>query len=299
MKIVIAGASGFIGQALVAGLESDGHEVRRLVRTAATGPRTIPWNPAARELDATALHGVDVVVNLAGENIGAGRWTAGRRRGILQSRLSATGTLVDALARLDRPPTVLLSASAVGFYGDRGDVELDEAAPGGDGFLADVCRRWEDEAARAGALGVRVVRARFGVVLAVEGGALARMLPVFRLGLGGRLGSGRQWMSWISRDDAVAALRHLLGGGVEGPVNLVAPAPVTNAEFTRCLAQALRRPAIFPVPAAALRLALGQMADEALLASTRAVPGRLRASGFAFRHPTLGAALAAARLRTG
>ena len=292
MKIVIAGASGLVGTALVAALQRDGHVVHRLVRRAAKAADEIAWDPARGEIDRGRMAGVDAVVNLAGENLGAGRWTQARRGRILRSRIDATRTLVAAMLGVTQRPAVFLSASAVGFYGDRGDDTLTEASGRGRGFLAEVCQAWEGAAQRVEEAGVRTVRLRFGVVLAADGGALAKMLPLFRLGLGGPLGSGRQWMSWVSLEDAIGAIRHALGDDrCRGPVNIVAPGAVTNAEFTRELARALHRPALLPAPAWGLRLVLGRaMADEALLASTRAEPAELSRLGYAFRHPTIGVA---------
>ena len=294
MKIVVAGASGLIGTALVSALRAAGHEVRRLVRRAPVEADEISWNPAAREIDAGQLTGVDAIMNLAGENVGAGRWTAARREGILRSRVDATLTLVTACTRLARKPAVFVNASAVGFYGERGDEELTEVSGIGHGFLPEVCLAWETHAEGAARAEIRTVLLRFGVVLARGGGALAKMLPVFRIGLGGRLGDGRQWMSWVSLDDAVGAILHVLANeNCRGPINVVAPAAVTNAAFTATLARNLRRPAIVAVPAGVLRLLFGQMADETVLASTRVVPARLGETGFAFRHPTLDGALRA------
>ncbi len=294
MKIALAGSSGLVGAALVPALRAAGHEVRRLVRRAPRAADENAWDPARGEIDGAALAGVDAVINLAGENIGAGRWTPVRREAIRSSRVDATRTLVAALRAAAPRPRVLINASACGFYGDRGEAWLDEGSAKGRGFLPEVCEAWEGEAGAAEALGVRVVRLRFGLVLAREGGALARMLPLFRAGLGGRLGSGRQWMSWIGRADAVAAIGHALAERrCAGAMNLVAPEPVTNATFAATLGRALRRPAVLPAPAWALRLVFGAMADEALLASTRAEPAQLRATGFVFRHPTLRQALAA------
>ena len=294
MKVVVAGASGLIGRALVAALRERGHEVLPLVRRLPVDDHEIFWNPAARELDASRLEGVDAVVNLAGENIAGGRWTASRREKILRSRVDATQTLVTACARLARKPAVFLSASAVGYYGDAGDAELSESAPAGLGFLPEVSMIWETNAEGAARAGMRTVLLRFGVVLAREGGALAKMLPIFRLGFGGRLGEGKQWMSWVSLTDAVGAILHALGDSrCQGPINVVAPAPVTNAEFTKTLAARLGRPALFPVPKWVLRLVFGEMADATLLVSIRALPGRLQATGFRFRHETLDAALQA------
>lgn len=292
MNIVIAGASGLIGKAVGRAFAADGHSVRRLVRRAASGPGEILWDPAGRRLDAAHLAATDVVVNLAGENIGAGRWTARRRERIRQSRIDATQTLVAAMKAAKPPPAVLLNASAVGVYGDRGDEVLTEGSAVGVGFLPEVCLAWETHAGGASRLGVRTVLLRFGMVLAADGGALAKMLPLFRAGLGGRLGGGRQWMSWISLDDVVGAIRHCaVHAACVGPMNVTAPNPVTNADFTKLLAGVLGRPALLPAPAWALRAAFGAMADEALLASTRAIPERLRATGYQFRQPALEPAL--------
>ncbi len=292
MKIVIAGASGLIGHAVGDALRGAGHQVQQLVRRAAERDDEIAWKPERRELAASAFDGVDAVVNLSGENLGEGRWTAARRERILRSRVDATATLVAAMKVATRKPAVFLSASAVGFYGDRGAEILSEQSRVGQGFLPEVCLAWETHAEGAARFGVRVVLLRFGVVLAKDGGALEKMLPVFRAGLGGRLGSGEQWMSWIGLADVVGVVRHCLSEpGCRGPVNVVAPAAVTNTEFTATLARVLGRPARLPVPGWALRLALGQMADEALLASTRATPERLLRTGYAFQQPALEPAL--------
>ncbi len=292
MKIVIAGSSGLVGSALIPVLRSQGHEILRLVRSEPKASDEIQWNPARRELGLSGIEGVDAIVNLAGENVSAGRWTAARQERIRTSRVDATATLVGLLASLGRKPTVLVNASAVGFYGDRGAEILTEESEPGRGFLAGVCQEWENQAEGAGRAGVRTVRLRFGVILSPKGGALAKMLPVFRLGLGGRLGSGQQWMSWVSLDDAVGAIGHaLVNPACSGPVNVVAPGGVTNAEFTTRLGRALRRPAVLPVPAMVLRAVFGRMADEALLASTRVVPRVLERGGFAFQHPELAMAL--------
>jgi uncharacterized protein (TIGR01777 family) len=295
MKIVIAGASGLIGQALAAALRERGDQVLRLVRRPAAAADEIQWDPAAGKIDGGRLAGCDAIVNLAGENIAGGRWTARRRERIFRSRVEATRTLVQAIGAMARRPAVLVNASAVGFYGDRGDERLAETSAIGHGFLPEVTLAWETHAEGAKRFGVRTVLARFGVVLATEGGALAKMLPAFRFGLGGPLGNGRQWMSWIALEDAVAALVGAIDRAEwAGAVNVVAPGPVTNAEFTRALGAALRRPAFLPVPAFVLRLLFGQgLADEALLGSTRAEPRVLTAAGFRFRHPELAGALAA------
>jgi uncharacterized protein (TIGR01777 family) len=295
MKIVVAGASGLVGSALVPALRAQGHDVRRLVRRAPKVEDEIAWDPARGELERERFAGTQVVINLAGENLASGRWTAARRERIRRSRIEATRTLVAAMAAADPRPAVLINASAVGFYGDRGDAVQTETSGKGEGFLADVCEAWEAEAARATESGARVAYLRFGVILAAQGGALAKMLPVFRLGLGGRLGSGRQWMSWITLTDVVAAIGHVVHDTrAAGAINAVAPGAVTNRDFTQALGTVLHRPVVFPIPAWALRAAVGQgMADEALLGSTRATPQRLNELGFTFQHPTIDEALAA------
>ena len=294
MKIVVAGASGAIGSALVPGLRHAGHDVKRLVRREAQAAEEVGWDPAKGEIDVAGLAGTDAFINLAGENIADGRWTRSRREEIFRSRVDATRTLVRAMENLPRKPRVFLSASAVGYYGERGDEILDEAGAIGQGFLPEVCLAWETHAEGAARHGVRTVLMRFGLVLTRSGGALEKMLPLFRPGLGGRLGSGRQWMSWISIDDLVGAVEHALGDvRCTGPVNFAAPGAVTNAEFTQTLGSVLHRPAVLPVPDWALGVAFGKMADETLLASTRAVPARLQAGGYTFRYPELAAALRA------
>ncbi len=282
MRILVSGASGLVGSAIVRRFASPADEVVRLVRReSGPGPAEVPWNPEAGTIAAEGLEGLDAVVHLAGENLGTGRWTRAKKARIRTSRVDGTRLLASALAGLKRPPKVLISASAVGFYGNRGDEELDEQSPPGTGFLAGLCRDWEAATEPAAQAGIRVVTARFGVILAREGGALARMLPIFRLGLGGRLGSGRQFMSWITLDDALGALRFVVADdSLSGPVNLVAPNPVTNREFTKTLGRVLHRPTLLPAPALALRIALGEMAGEMLLASARVLPRRLLASGF-------------------
>lgn len=291
MRVLVSGASGLIGRAVVEALARAGAEVVKLVRSAVAEPGAARWSPVDGWLEDAAARGADAVVHLAGESI-AGRWTAARKRAIRQSRVEGTRTLVGGIARLSPRPRVLVAASAVGFYGDRGDEELDETSAPGSGFLADVCREWEQASEEARALGIRVVRLRFGVVLAPNGGALGRMLPVFRLGLGGRLGSGRQWMSWIGIEDAVSVVRAAIDREeLSGPVNAVAPCAVTNAEFTRTLGEVVGRGTPLAVPGSLLRLAVGEMADEALLASVRALPRALAAAGFPFARPTLRQAL--------
>lgn len=293
MKIAIAGASGLIGSALAPALRAAGHDVRRLVRREVAAPDEINWDPAQGRVDPVPLEGVDAVINLAGENVGAHRWTGERRERILRSRVDTTRTLVSAMAHQVKKPATFLCASAVGFYGDRGEERLTEAAAMGHGFLPEVCLAWETHAEGAARAGIRTAMLRFGVVLAREGGALQKMLPLFRLGLGGRLGAGTQWMSWVALVDVVGIIQHTLAAPrLSGPVNVASPNPVTNAEFTSTLARVLRRPAIIPAPRAALRVVVGRaMADEALLASTRVAPEKLRASGYVFRHAQLEPAL--------
>ncbi|HEU4564499.1 MAG TPA: TIGR01777 family oxidoreductase [Gemmatimonadaceae bacterium] len=294
-RIVVTGATGFIGGALLPALEARGWSVARVVRSAASArDGDIVWDPAGGVVDAAQLDGVDAVVHLAGEPI-AQRWSAEAKRRIRESRVQGTRTLVRTIARLDRPPRVLVSASAIGVYGDRGDELLDESSPPGRDFLAEVARAWESEAAGAASARTRVVSPRFGIVLAERGGALAKMLPAFRLGGGGRLGDGRQWMSWVSLDDLVASIVFALEHEeLEGAVNVVAPNPVTNAEFTDTLGRVLGRPTLVHVPAFALRLMFGEMADATLLASQRVAPRRLEGAGFRFRHARLEEALRAA-----
>jgi hypothetical protein len=296
MRIAITGSSGFVGEALVQSLRVDGHDIVRLQRGSGGGPGTARWDPATGALDQQALGRLDAVVHLAGENVAGGRWNATRKRAIADSRGPATTALCRALAALPQRPAVLVSASATGIYGDRGDELLDEDSPAGSGFLADVARAWEAGTEPLRASGTRVVNLRIGMVLDPSGGALRRMLLPFRLGIGGRLGAGRQWMSWITRDDLVAAIRFALRRAeLRGPVAAVSPNPVTNREFTAALGRALRRPTILPAPAFALKLVFGEMASALLLASQRVQPRRLLAAGFAFTAPTLDQALAALR----
>ncbi|MBP7146402.1 MAG: TIGR01777 family oxidoreductase [Acidobacteria bacterium] len=293
--VAITGASGLLGGRLAADLLAAGARVLPVVRRAARpGSPEIAWDPRSGTIDEAALADAGAVVHLAGENIGAGRWTARRKEAIRSSRVEATSALAGALARLARPPRVFVCASATGFYGDRGDEILDESSRAGEGFLADVCRGWEAACEPARAAGIRVVHARLGVVLARGGGMLARLVPLYRLGLGGPVGSGRQWMSWVAIGDAIAAFRRAIADeAISGPVNVVAPGPVTNGEFARGLGRAVRRPAFVPLPGFAVRLALGEMGQELLLASSRVVPAALQAHGFRFRHATLESALEA------
>jgi uncharacterized protein len=292
LHVAVTGASGLIGTALTRRLTADRHRVSRLVRRAA-GPGEISWDPAAGRLDPNDLEGLDAMVHLAGENVGV-RWTAARKARIRASRVQGTRLLSGALARTRRLPQVLVSASAVGIYGDRGDEVLTESSTLGprEDFLATVGQEWENAAAPARVVGIRVAHPRFGVVLSPAGGALGKLLLPFRLGLGGRLGSGSQWMSWISIDDVAGALLHLvLNATLSGPVNLTAPEPVRNRDFTRALGRVLSRPTLLPVPSVALRLLLGEMADSTLLASARVLPERLLGSGYRFIHPDLETAL--------
>ncbi len=292
MRILVAGASGLVGSALVPALRQQEHQVVALVRRPVRRDDEIAWDPPAGGLEPAVLATVDAIVNLAGENIAAGRWSAARKEMLRCSRIDSTRTLLRALAQAVPRPRVLVNASAVGFYGDRGDEVLTESSPAGRGFLPELCAAWEAEAQAAEALGVRVVRLRLGVVLARDGGALARLLPLFRLGLGGRLGDGRAWMSWIGLDDLVRVVGTVLADPrLDGAVNAVAPGPVTNAEFTCALAQLFHRPAILPVPRWLLMLVFGEMAGATLLASMRVRPDRLLAGGFAFRQPDITAAL--------
>lgn len=292
MKILVPGSTGLIGSNLLALLRSGGHEVVPLVRRKRGGANEeLYWDPYAGVLDAGRLEGFDAVVHLSGENV-AGRWTDEKKQKILESRLKTTRLLSDALAGLNTPPKVFVCASAIGYYGDRGDEVLTEESAAGEGFLADVVKRWEAATEPAAEQGVRVVNTRFGVVLSPEGGALAKMLLPFKLGLGGFIGSGDQWWSWVAMDDVVGAIHHALTTeDLRGPVNIVAPNPTTNRQFTRVLGRVLARPTLFPVPSFAARLAFGEMADEMLLASARVEPRKLKASGYEFRFTDLEEAL--------
>jgi uncharacterized protein (TIGR01777 family) len=294
MKVFVSGASGLIGSGLCAALGATGHTVCRLVRKrdAAVGGN-IYWNPAVGELDAAALADVDAVVNLAGESIAGGRWTAQKKAAILQSRIQSTSIIARALAQPKGQPKTLVNASAIGIYGNRGDEVLDEGSPpGSDDFLSDVCRQWEAATAPAAEGGCRVVITRFGVVLSGEGGALKQMLTPFKLGVGGKIGSGRQYMSWVGLDDVIDVLVDCVtNSAYTGPVNVVAPQAVTNYEFTKTLGRVLHRPTVFPVPAFAAKLAFGRMADELLLTSQRVRPKYLEHIGYDFKFPTLERAL--------
>ena len=290
LRVAITGATGMIGSMLQPALAAGGHQVIRIVRRAPAAGE-IRWDPEGRGLDPASLAGVDAVVHLAGENIGV-RWTAGRKRAIVESRTRGTRLLVDAMTKAPDGPRTLVSASAIGFYGERGEEEVTEVSPPGTGFLPEVCIAWEANAMAAADAGVRVVTIRTGLVLTKAGGVLQRMLLPFRLGLGGRLGDGQQWMSWVSSDDLIGVYRHALEGDMRGPLNAVAPAAVRNREFTAALGRALHRPAVLVVPKTALRLAFGEMADAAILASTHVLPAALERTGYRFLHPDLDRALA-------
>ena len=298
MKILISGSSGLIGSAAATALKSDGHDVVHLVRPGKPpNPGDVQWDPMRATVDVAALEGVEVVIHLSGAGIADGRWTEERKQLLRSSRIDTTRVLVDSLSRLKQKPRVLIVASAIGYYGNRGDEILTESSTTGTDFLALVCRDWEAEASRAAARGIRTVMLRTGVVLSGKGGALPKMLPLFKLGLGGRLGSGQQWMSWIAIEDVVGIIRNAIANEqVRGPVNVVAPNPVRNEEFTRLLAAMLHRPAIFPAPAFMLRLAMGEMADALLLSSDRVKPERILAAGYKFRFEILEPALRAAVL---
>src|SRR5213083_557666 len=307
MKILVTGSSGLVGTALTSALAAAGHTVCRLVRPQSIGGEgakegfAVAWNPSTGELGGAGV-GADAVVNLAGASIAEGRWTTQRKTLSRSSRIDTTRALVNALAKMNARPSVLVSASAIGIYGDRGDEILtEESAPGTD-FLASLAKEWEAEALKAEGLGIRVVLARFGIILAREGGALPKMMLPFKVGAGGKLGSGRQWMSWVTLEDVIAILRFAIenasvrGAGnvapVRGVINVVSPQPLQNTEFTKALAKAMRRPALFPAPAFALRLALGEMADALLLSSQRVTPQALEKLGYRFLHADLKAALA-------
>ncbi len=293
MKILVSGSHGLVGKALINSLTTDGHEVLRLVRRArAFGAPEVEWHPNQGQIDAEHLEGFDAVVHLAGESIASGRWTDDKKRAIRESRAKGTSLLSEVLARLSRPPSVFLSASAIGYYGNRGDELLTEQSAPGEDFLSSVCVEWENATKPAIEKGIRTIHTRFGVILDTDGGALAQMLTPFRMGIGGRVGSGKQWMSWIALGDVVNGLKFLIADKpVAGPVNFVAPNPVTNAEFTKTLGRVLSRPTLFPVPEFAARLAFGELADALLLSSQRVEPSVLEDKGFLFGWPTLEPAL--------
>jgi uncharacterized protein (TIGR01777 family) len=291
MKIVISGASGLIGTQLVTTLKSSGHEVVQLVRRSAAAGQ-IMWDPKSAKLDPASLEGCDAVIHLSGAGIGDKRWSDAYRKEILDSRTATTLLLANTIASLQRKPSVFLSGSAIGIYGARGDEQLTETSAHGTGFLADVCEQWEAAAKPAIDAGVRTVFLRTGIVLSPKGGALKKLLPLFRLGIGGKFGNGKQWQSWISMDDEVASIIHLLTANVSGAVNLTAPQPVTNAEFTKVLARVVKRPAIVPVPTFAPKILLGgELADALLFTGQRVMPQALTASGYVFKHSTLESAL--------
>lgn len=297
MKVIITGSTGLVGRALVRSLLAEGHEVTRLVRGdsqsfRAPGTTAVHWNPERGEIDAQALEGHDAAVHLAGENVGEGRWDEEKKRRIIESRVKGTTLLASALAGLSAKPRVLVSASAIGFYGDRGPEILREESASGSDFFSEVCREWEKATLQASQSGVRVVHLRIGMVLSGEGGALQRMLTPFKLGLGGKVGSGNQYISWITLEDVLGVIRRAIEDeSLRGPVNTVGPQPVTNEEFTKALGHVLGRPTIFVVPAFAARLAFGEIADAALLASTRVEPARLKEVGYQFKHPEIEGAL--------
>jgi len=293
MKILVSGSHGLVGKALINSLTTDGHEVLKLVRRArAFGAPEVEWHPNQGQLDAQHLEGFDVVVHLAGESIASGRWTDSKKRAIRESRVKGTTLLSEVLAQLSRPPSVFLSASAIGYYGNRGDELLTEQSAPGEDFLSSVCIEWENATKPAMEKGIRTIQTRFGVILDPEGGALAQMLTPFRMGIGGRVGSGKQWMSWIALEDVVNGLKFLIADKpVYGPINFVAPNPVTNAEFTKTLGRVLSRPTLFPIPAFGARLAFGELADALLLSSQRVEPGVLEDKGFLFSWPTVEPAL--------
>ncbi|HTS12363.1 MAG TPA: TIGR01777 family oxidoreductase [Candidatus Limnocylindrales bacterium] len=295
MKILISGASGLVGTAATEALRADGHTVAHLVRPGGkVEPGNVPWDPNGAYVDLAAMEGADAVIHLSGASIGGGRWTHKRKNLLRSSRLGTTRVLVDALAQMKRKPRVFLAASAIGYYGSRGDEVLTEASSNGTDFLAQLTRDWEVESLRAESAGIRTVLLRFGVILSMRGGALPRMITPFKFGAGGRLGSGRQWMSWVALEDVMGVMRAALADErYRGAVNVVAPNPVQNADFTRGLGSAVRRPALFPAPAFALRIVLGEMADELLLVSQRVKPAKLTAAGFQFRYAELQDALRA------
>lgn len=293
MKILFSGSHGLVGAALIKSLEADGgHEIFRLVRHYPESPSQIEWSPDRYSIALARIEGFDAVVHLAGESIAEGRWTDAKKKRIRESRVKGTRLLGDALANLTQPPKIMVSASAIGYYGNRGDEVLRESSAPGNDFLSEVCVEWEKATALAIEKGIRVVNTRFGIILDSNGGALAKMLPPFRMGIGGRIGSGKQWMSWIALDDVVGGLKFALTNeALNGPVNFVAPNPVTNSEFTKTLGKVLSRPTLFPIPAFGVRLAFGEMADALLLSSERVAPAMLEASGYEFQYSNLDKAL--------
>jgi uncharacterized protein (TIGR01777 family) len=294
MKILITGSHGLVGKALISELVKDGHEIVSLVRHKSEGASEIEWHPNQRSIDSERVSGFDVVVHLAGESIASGRWTDEKKRKIRESRVDGTTLLSRALAQSSKAPAAFISASAIGYYGNRADELLNEKSAPGNDFLAEVCVAWERATGEAEARGVRTVHARFGIILDQEGGALAKMLTPFRMGVGGRIGDGKQWMSWIALVDVLKGLKFVIENeSIAGPVNFVAPNPVTNGEFTKTLGDALSRPTLFPMPSFAVRLAFGEMADALLLSSAKVEPKRLEESGYRFEFENLQPALAA------
>ena len=293
MKILVTGSTGLIGSALVSFLAEHEHEVKRLVRTEpASWEDEIHWSPDSGSIDKAGLEALDAVVHLAGENLASGKWTAEKKARIRDSRVEGTRLLCESLSQLTQPPKVLVCSSAIGFYGDRGDAIADEGAFSGSGFLAEVCHEWEDATVQASEAGIRVVNLRIGVVLSPAGGALARMLPPFKMGFGGKLGNGKQYISWIALDDAVKVIHHCITqDGMHGPLNAVTPNAVTNGEFTKILGRVLNRPTLFGMPAFMVRAVFGEMADEMLLSSTRVAPVRLEETAYSFHYPELEGAL--------
>ncbi|WP_427922939.1 TIGR01777 family oxidoreductase [Streptomyces sp. cg40] len=293
-RIAVTGASGLIGSALVRSLTADGHEVVRLVRRAARSADEVCWDPEGEYVDAAALDGCDAVVNLAGAGVGDHRWTDAYKKTVRDSRVLGTAALAEAVAALDRPPRVWVNGSAIGFYGETGNRAVDEDAPPGDGFLPSLCVEWEEATAPVQEAGVRTVFARTGLVVAKDGGAWAKLFPLFKAGVGGRFGDGRQYWSFVALHDEVAAIRHLIDTeGLSGPFNLTAPNPLTNREITAAMGRVLRRPSLFPVPAPALKLVLGEMSGD-VLGSQRVLPKRLLESGFTFAFPEIEGAIRAA-----
>jgi uncharacterized protein len=292
LNILVSGSTGLIGSAVCSFLGKKRHRILRLVRREPSGSDEILWNPSSGIPDTSALEGLDAVIHLAGENIAVGRWTTERKCRIRESRIQGTQLLAKSLAYLFDPPKVLVSISAIGYYGNRGDELLDEQSSAGTGFLSELCQEWEAATVPAAMRGIRVVTPRVGMVLSAAGGALAMMLPVYRRGMGGRIGNGRQYMSWITMDDLVRVIHHAITHeSFQGPINAVSPYPVTNREFSKTLGRVLERPARLILPAFVARLALGQMADEVLIAGAKATPFRLIKSGYRFAYPELEGAL--------
>ena len=290
MKVLITGSSGLVGSALTDFFVANGDEVIRLLRRSAPADSPV-WDPENGEINLAGVRDISAVVHLAGDNLGEGRWNDRKKNSILNSRVKGTQLLSEFFAATEHKPNVIVSASAVGYYGNRGEERVDEASELGKGFLADVCRQWEEATASAVDVGIRVANLRLGLILSAEGGALKKMLLPFRIGLGGVIGSGKQYMSWVSIDDVIGMIQHIIANeALCGPVNLVSPNSVSNREFTKTLGQVLNRPTIFPMPAFAARIAFGEMADELLLSSTRVIPKKLMDNGYEFRHPELGGA---------